>query len=318
MSNHEECEPTMIGATTTRALAAGGSRRRWIPALAGLGIVALAATACSSSGTTSTPPLANANSTSPSPATSQGAFPGVTGTAAAVSASSMEVQNTSGQVTVTFTTSTPIRETVTAAAGDIKVGSCVTVIGQPSSTTGVNRSVTATTVTITTPVNGSCEGGFGGFGGPGGLGGRGGTASPRPSFSARPRPSGTRGAGTFGGANGKVTSLSASGFVVQGRNLGAGAGGAGGGTGASGAAGADISTTVTTTATTKYQKTVTAHSSALKVGLCITAIGSANSIGAIAARDIQISQPGPNGCVTSFAGRPGGFGSSSGGPAGNA
>src|SRR6185312_15633934 len=65
---------------------------------------------------------------------------------------------------------------------------------------------------------GNCAAGFG-FGFGGGLGGPRGSFTPNPSFSARPRPSGSRGAfgGGFGGANGKVTSLSASGFVVQGR-----------------------------------------------------------------------------------------------------
>jgi hypothetical protein len=228
----------------------------------------------------------------------------------------MEVQNpTSGQVTVTFTTATPITETVAVTSKDITVGSCVTVVGRPSATGGAtsggaaSRTVTATTVTISTPAKGgsNCTGGFGGFGG----GGPRGTFSPRPGFSPRPRPSGSRGAfgnGAFGGANGKVTSLSASGFVVQGRNRAAGA---------SPAAGAGTSITVTTTATTKYLKVVTASPSALKVGQCITAVGQANSIGAIAARSIQVSQPGPNGCVTGF-GRRGGFGSSPGGPAGNA
>jgi hypothetical protein len=85
-----------------------------------------------------------------------------------------------------------------------------------------------------------------------------------------------------------VTSVSASGFVVQGRNP---------------AAGTDTSITVTTSATTKYLKTVTAGPSALKVGQCITAVGTPNSIGAVAARSIRISQPGPNGCVSGFAGR---------------
>jgi hypothetical protein len=233
----------------------------------------------------------------------------------------MEVQNpTSGQVTVTFTTATPITETVAVTSKDITVGSCVTVAGQPSATGGAtsggaaSRTVTATTVTISTPAKGSsnCTGGFGRFGGFGGGGPRG-TSSPRPSFSPRPRPSGNRSAfgnGAFGGANGKVTLLSVSGFVVQGRNPAA--------AGASPAAGAGTSITVITTATTKYLKVVTASPSALKVGQCITAVGQANSIGTIAARSIQISQPGPNGCVTGF-GRRGGFGSSSpGGSAGNA
>ena len=290
----------MIGVTTRRASAARRSWRRWTPALAGLG-VALAATACGGGGTTAatTTPAA---SSSPTPASTQAAFPGVVGTAAAVSGSSMEVQNpTSGQVTVTFSTATVITETVAVTSKDVTAGSCVAVVGQPSTSGSATRSVTATTVTISTPVKGNCSG-TAAFGS-GGVFPRG-TFSPRPGSSPRPRPSFSRGAfGGFGGADGKVTSLSATGFVVQGRNP---------------AAGTDTSITVTTTAATKYLKMVTARPSALKVGQCITAIGSANSIGAVAARSIRISQPGPNGCVTSFGGRRGGFGSSPGGPTSNA
>lgn len=294
----------MIGATTRRASAAWRNWRRWTPALAGLGI-ALAATACGGggAGTTATTPAAAspAASDSPTPASTQAAFPGVVGTAAAVSGSSMQVQNpTSGEVTVTFSTATVITETVAVTSKDVTAGSCVTVVGQPS--TSATRSVTATTVTISAPVKGNC-GGTGGFGGFGGFGGPRGTFSPRPGFTPRPRPTGSRGAfGGFGGANGKVTSLSASGFVVQGRNP---------------VAGTDTSTTVTITTATKYLKTITAQLSALKVGECITAVGQANSIGAVAARSIRISLPGPNGCVSGF-GRRGGFGSSPGGSASNA
>ncbi|MGD0705925.1 MAG: DUF5666 domain-containing protein [Trebonia sp.] len=284
----------MIGAATSRASAAGkSSRRRWIPALAGLGIVVLTVAACGSGGANATPAATIASSaapsSSPAPTGTQAAFPGVVGTAAAVSGSSLEVQNpTSGQVTVTFTATTPITDTVTVTSKDVTVGSCVTVVGQPSATGAATKPVTATSVTISTPVKGNCTGA-------GGFGGRPGGSSPRPSFSPRPRPSGSAGAfgrGAFGGANGKVTSVSASGFVVQGRNQ---------------AAGTKTSITVTTTATTKYLKTVTAGPSALKAGQCITAVGTANSIGAVAARSIRISQPGPNGCVSGFGGR-GGFG----------
>ena len=293
----------MIGDMTSRASATRRSWRRWTPALAGLGVVTLAVTACGSSGGNTTP---QATSSSPAPASSSSrqAFPGVTGTAAAVSGSSMEVQNpTSGQVTVTFTAATAITDEVAATSKDVTVGSCVTVASQAAASGTASRSVTATTVTVSAPVKGSCTaGGFGGF-----RGGPGGNASPRPSFSPRPRPSGSRGFGAgggFGGANGKVTSLSASGFVVQGRDP---------------AANTDITVTVTTTSTTKYLKDVTAHSSALKVGECILAVGTTNSIGSVAARTIRISQPGPNGCVTRFGGR-GGFpgGPGPGGPSSNA
>ena len=299
----------MIAETTNRASAAG---RRWAPALAGLGIVVLSVAACGSGGSSATvagtaaaSPAAQANTPAPTP--SQAAFPGVVGTAAAVSGSSMEVQNpTSGQVTVTFTASTPITDTVSATAKDVTVGSCVTVVGKPSAAGSATGPVTATTVTISAPVKGNCTGagGFGGGFGGGGFGGTRPSGAPRPSFSPRPRPTGSRGAfgnGAFGGANGKVTSVSATGFVVQARSRAAGS------AGAAGAAGTDISVTVITNSASKYLKTVTAKPSALKVGLCITALGTPNSIGAVAARTIRISQPGPSGCVTGFGGR-GGFG----------
>jgi hypothetical protein len=300
----------MIAAPTSRASAA---RRRWAPALAGLGVVVLAVTACGGGGTTASvagtaAASPAAQSRSSAPAGTQAAFPGVVGTAAAVSGSSLEVQNpTSGQVTVTFTATTPITETVAVTSKDVTVGSCVTVVGTPpaggAATAGraaaggaAARSVTATSVTISAPVKGNCTGaGAGGFGGFGGFGRGEGGSTPRPSFSPRPRPTGSRGAlggGAFGGADGKVLSVSASGFVVQARN---------------GTAGSDTSITVITTAASKYLKTVTAGPSALKIGQCITAVGSANSIGAVAARTIRVSQPGPNGCVSGFGGR-GGFG----------
>ena len=224
MSNDKDVNRTMIGAATSRASAAGELRRRWAPALAGLGIVVLGVAACGGAGTTATPAATVASpaapGSSPTPTATQAAFPGVVGTAAAVSGSSLEVQNpTSGQVTVTFTATTPITDTVTVTSKDVTVGSCVTVVGKPSATGAATKSVTATSVTISAPVKGNCTGagGFGGFGR--GQGG----STPRPSFSPRPRPSGSRGAfgnGAFGGANGKVTSVSASGFVVQGRNRG--------------------------------------------------------------------------------------------------
>jgi hypothetical protein len=298
----------MIGSTTSGAPAARRSwQRRWTPALAGVGIVLLTATACGSSGTTSSTPSAApaAAASTPKPTSSAAAFPGVTGTAAAVSGSSMEIQNpTSGQVTVTFTASTPITDTMTVTAKDVTVGNCVTVVGKPSTTGSATTAVTATTVTISAPVKGSCTGagGFGGGGFGGGSGGFGGarpSGSPRPSFSPRPRPTGSRGAfgnGNFGGANGKVLSVSATGFVVQARSRTPGSD-----------TSKTTSVTVTITSASKYLKTVSATPSALKVGLCITAIGTANSIGAVAARSIRISQPGPSGCVTGFGGR-GGFG----------
>jgi hypothetical protein len=57
------------------------------------------------------------------------------------------------------------------------------------------------------------------------------------------------------------------------------------------------------------------------VGQCATAIGSANNVGAITAKSITISKPGPNGCNAGFGGRGGGAGTganSNGGTGSNA
>ena len=66
--------------------------------------------------------------------------------------------------------------------------------------------------------------------------------------------------------------------------------------------------TVTTTASTTYRETQAASKSALKVGLCATAIGPSDSTGAVSAKSIALSTPGANGCTTGF----GGFGRSTG------
>jgi hypothetical protein len=65
-------------------------------------------------------------------------------------------------VTVTLTGSSTVTETVKGAVGDLAVGSCVTAAGTVDSL----GTITARSVTISQPQNGSCGGGFGGgFGG---------------------------------------------------------------------------------------------------------------------------------------------------------
>lgn len=215
--------------------------------------------------------------------------PGAFGTAAAVSASSLEVQNPStGQVTVNFSSSTTFSNTVSATLADVTVGSCVTVT---STATGSSRPapgtpITARTVTITQPgANGCTAGGFGG--------GRGGGGGTRPSGS--PRPSGTNGPGrgNFGGfAFGSVTAVNATGFSVHGVARGQNPA---------------TDTTVTVTSSTTYSKVESATSSALAVGDCIAAVGSTDDTGAVTAKSIAISKPGPKGCTQAF------FGGQSGG-----
>ena len=70
-------------------------------------------------------------------------------------------------VVVTISDSTRITQTVSVAFSDLNTGSCVTATGTADSV----GTVTATNVTMSQPVNGSCRG-FGGFGGFGSRGGQ--------------------------------------------------------------------------------------------------------------------------------------------------
>ncbi|MEO9240672.1 MAG: hypothetical protein ABI418_21580, partial [Jatrophihabitantaceae bacterium] len=70
--------------------------------------------------------------------------------------------------------------------------------------------------------------------------------------------------------------------------------------------------TITLTASTSYTETVQVNSTALKVGQCVSATGSANSTGAVAATRIALSTAGPNGCSTGFGRRPRPSGSATG------
>ena len=95
------------------------SRRRWARFL-GTGATALVAA-------TTIGTVAGAATTS----TNAPGF--ATGSVAALQASSMEVQNPStGQTTVSWTTSTQFSKTVSQTIGSLAAGECVTVTGTPS------------------------------------------------------------------------------------------------------------------------------------------------------------------------------------------
>jgi hypothetical protein len=110
---------------------------------------------------------------------------------------------------------------------------------------------------------------------------------------------GGRGAGGFGGfATGKVTSVSATGFTVEQTGFGQ-----------------DTTTTerqVTVDSSTTYTVTKTAKTSAIKVGLCLTAQGETDSKGTVKATTIALSAKGDDGCSAGF----GGFGGFRGGQGG--
>ena len=64
---------------------------------------------------------------------------------------------------------------------------------------------------------------------------------------------------------------------------------------------------MTVTGATTYTKTVTATSSAIKVGLCASAFGTADDTGAITAKQIQLSAPTNGTCSARLGGGFGGF-----------
>jgi hypothetical protein len=271
--------------------------RRFSPlVVVSVGVLALIAAACGGGGSTSaTKPASSQSPTSTTPS----APPGTFGTAAAVSPTSLEVQNPStGQVTVNYNGSTRITQQATATAADVVPGACVAALPAQGTTGTPGQPFTARTVAITQPdASGSCTAQGAGFGGFGGGAGRGGNGGSSPSTTARSGNGQNRNpnARRFAGAFGKVASASGTSFVVQGNNRNG-----------------PMTTTVTTDASTTYTKVVSASSSALAVGQCIAATGPSDQTGAVTANTINIRQPGPNGCV---AGR-GGFGGRGGGGAG--
>ena len=229
---------------------------------------------------------------------SGGSFPGTFGQIAAVSGSSMEVQNPqNGQVTVSWTSSTRFSKTVNVSLSSLTANDCVTVVG-----TTANSQLTATTVAVSQPdSSGSCTGRAGGTGAGGGaggtgLGGRFRTGAP-PAGSVPNRPAA---AASFGMARGKVTSVSPTALVIFGTTS-SGFRGRGSTTSTSVP---DSSVTVQVNSSTRYTETQTASASDVAVNECATATGTTDSTGAVTANTIRISPAGPTGCTTGF----GGFG----------
>jgi hypothetical protein len=239
----------------------------------------LALAACGGGSSNASPAASQSGSASAGQQNRQRQFPGATGELAAISGSTLQVQGTSSQTAVTYTQATKISDTVAASLAAVKVGACVdarparTAASASASTGGETPTVVAATVVVTQPVNGECAAGGGGFGGarPSGSGAR---PSGAPSGGQQRR-------GGFG-ANGKVVSVSGSGFVVASLRFGPQT------SGSASATPATTDVTVTTSASTTYSQTVTATASALKVGTCVTAFGKADDTGSIAATAISV------------------------------
>jgi hypothetical protein len=279
--------------------------------LAAVGLLAL--TACSGkAAVAATQVPTSADSSAAQPGGAPQAPPGVSGLVAAVSGKTLQVQSTTSQTAVTYSSATALTQTVPGTAADVAVGMCAVVrsdtpAGGSAAPTAPLTAVTAATVQLSAPVNGSCTaagaagrppgGGFGGGGGAG-AGGGAGSGGNAPSGT---RPSGGRFGGGFGGgAAGTVTAVSANGFTILSQPFGRP-----GATAAPSTTPTDV--TVTTTAQTTYTKQATATTSALKVGVCVTARGSTGSDGTVAATAIAI-RPATNGTCTTGGGFGGGQG----------
>lgn len=272
-------------------------------------VVALTLAGCGGAAASAKAPAA-----APSAAASAGARPGggnqadrggVRGTIAAVTGQVMQLQDASSQTAVAWTSSTTITQEVAGTLADVTPGVCVLALTAGSGTAGAAGSGAATSVTVTQPVDGSCTAGFGGGGGatggampggrPTGAPGNGTRPSGAPGYGTRPSGAPTGGAGGFARpVDGLVTAVSGSTITVQTRT------GATGG-GSTGTPSADASTgtgTVTVDAATTYLTTKAADASAIVVGQCATARGTADSTGKVAATSIQVSAPTNGSCVT--------------------
>lgn len=272
-----------------------------------LGLAALALlTACSSGSSATTAAAGSAAPTAAATGAPSGAAgangrqggPAASGLIAAADGSTLQVQSQQdGQVAVTWAASTTFTQQVTVAASAIKAGECVTASDPTGS--AASTSLTATTIRVTQPVNGSCTGGFGGGTGtrPSGAPSGGTPPSGAPTGGAMPSGAPTR---TGAVASGPVVSVSGTTVVVAASQFDP----------TSGSTPTTVDETVTIAATTKITSQQEATSAAATVGRCASAQGTADSSGTIAATSISVTDAVDGACT---GGGAGGFG---GGPNG--
>jgi hypothetical protein len=246
-------------------------------------------------------------------AAAQGTF----GLIAEVDGKTLQVQSSSDQTAVTYTSKTTIEQVKTVTSKDIAAGWCATVVSSTKSSSSAGTApskITATSVSLTKPSGSTC----GGFGGAAGGSGGGFSGGQRPSgapsnfpgggkaASARPTnmPGGNASAranmGTF--ASGKITKVSGSSFVIDAVSRTRGS--------QSSSTARTQAVTVTLTGSSKITAQATAKSSAIKEGLCVRANGKTDSTGAVAATALVLSSATKGTCTeTGF----GGFGGQRGG-----
>jgi uncharacterized protein DUF5666 len=173
----------------------------------------------------------------------------------------------SGSVDVTYDSSTRVLRTSAGSLAQAVPGTCVNVTGQKDA----SGAVTAMSVNLMLNMNGVCTQQGAGAGPGGGAGG------------GQGRGAGRQGANPNAFVRGKITAAQGQALTVL-----------------------DVSgapTAVNVSDTTRYTRTEAATAGQLAVGQCILASGQKDAAsGAIAARQLSIVDPGPNGCGTGFQG----------------
>jgi hypothetical protein len=233
------------------------------------GVLVLAA--CSNGAAGSHDSTTPASASPAGPANDGPRGPAASGTVAAISGKTMQVQNPqAGQVAVAWTSSTKFTHQVTATLAAVKAGDCVTAVA-PSGTSFDATSFTATSLVVDT---GACTGGTGAR-----------PARPPSGFPSGPKPSGIPSGGVRVGAvaSGKITSIAGTTLVIAARQF------SGSGT---------ANKTVTITSRTKITTEAQTTAASVKVGKCVTAEGKADSTGAVSATQVHITDPVNGQCST--------------------
>jgi hypothetical protein len=244
-----------------------------VTAVAGLVAVACGAAPVAATGTT----------TSPSPGRGGAAQfrNGASGQLVQVNGQSLILTAPTGDLTVTYSTTTTFTRTSTAVLADIVPGVCILATGQKDST----GALTATTVRLSPKLAAGCAA----------AGRIGPNASPPPGASPRPTPAGQP---ALAFVTGEVTAATGISITVL--------------TAANG------SQTITVPTTAAVTTTVVSSPTDLRTGECLRATGARDATGNVQATTITITPAGPSGtCTTGFGGG-GGFGGRGGGGGGGA
>jgi hypothetical protein len=226
-----------------------------------LAVLGLAVAACGSA-------VAKSSSSSPK-ATTRGNFNGAAGTVVQVSSSSLTLATVSGtDVSVTYTSATPVISTSTGSYQDIAVGTCMTATG----TKDASGAIAVASVSISQPVNGSCNTRTILGGSPRAFP----SGAARGTFRARPRASVPA---NFAAVRGQVTAVSGTTVTINDAQTGG-------------------TETVTVPTTVSVDITSPGNDSDLAQGVCVLAAGQKAASGTITARTLAIEPPGPSGCFT--------------------